>query len=156
VIALFVAITVGYIVRNLHPILVVFIADISGTLVVYSFGRVFPQCQFLRCILEYSATGYFAFLGLGASADSMVIARQIIVTGLVFVWRLRLTYNWARQWQGLKHEDWRYQDLRKKSPRWFWLIDLVGIEIMPTMIVFLACLSLYPALAVGEKTIRTA
>jgi len=42
--------------------------------------------------------------------------------------------------------------LRNKAPRWFWLIDLIGIEIMPTVIVFLACLSLYSALVVGKKS----
>jgi steroid 5-alpha reductase family enzyme len=151
VIALFAAITVGYIIRSLHPILVVFIADISATLVVYLFGRVFHNASFYDAYWSIAPLAISLFWMLGTSSDSVVTVRQIIVIGLVFVWGLRLTYNWARQWQGLKHEDWRYQDLRKKSPRWFWLIDLVGIEIMPTVIVFLACLSLYPALAVGEK-----
>jgi steroid 5-alpha reductase family enzyme len=64
---------------------------------------------------------------------------------------LRLTWHWARQWQGLQHEDWRYRDLRKKSPVWFWLVDLAGIEIMPTVLVFLGCLSLYPAVSVGKN-----
>jgi steroid 5-alpha reductase family enzyme len=60
-----------------------------------------------------------------------------------------LTWNWAHQWQGIKHEDWRYRDLREKNPLWFWLIELVGIDVMPTVIVFLACLPLYPVLVAG-------
>ena len=64
---------------------------------------------------------------------------------------IRLTYNWAHQWHGMNHEDWRYRDLREKNPRLFWLIELMGIDLMPTLIVFLACLPLYPAFAGREK-----
>ncbi len=150
ILALFIAITVGYMVRELHPILVVFIADIAGTLVIYTFSRLFHNASFYDAYWSIAPIA-IALFWLLASYDGAVTARQIIVIILVLIWSLRLTYNWARQWQGLKHEDWRYQDFRRKARRWFWLLDLVGIEIMPTVIVFLGCLSLYPALAAGEK-----
>lgn len=153
VLALFAAIAIGYVFRGMHPILVVFTADIAATLVVYTFGRVFHNASFYDAYWSIAPLAIALYWVSGASSDNVVTARQIIVITLVFVWGLRLTYNWARQWRGLKHEDWRYQDLRKKAKRWFWLVDLIGIEIMPTVIVFLACLSLYPALAVGGKAI---
>jgi steroid 5-alpha reductase family enzyme len=149
VLALVVAIAVGYVVRGLDPIIIIFIADIAATLVIYLFGRVYRNASF------YDAYWSLAPLAIAVywmvKANNPVIERQIIVVTLVFAWGLRLTWNWARGWHGLKHEDWRYQDFRKQSKNWFWLIDLIGIEIMPTVIVFLACLSLYPALAVGER-----
>jgi steroid 5-alpha reductase family enzyme len=43
--------------------------------------------------------------------------------------------------------------LRIKTGKWFWLIELVGIDLMPTVIVFLACLSLYPSLNAGNKSL---
>ena len=152
VLALLVAVGVGYLFRGLHPLLMIFLADIAGTLVIYVFGRVFHNASFYDAYWSIAPLVISLFWLLRTSSVSTVTARQVIVIVLVFFWGLRLTYNWARQWQGLKHEDWRYQDLRKKSPQWFWLIDLVGIEIMPTVIVFLACLSLYPALAVGKNS----
>jgi steroid 5-alpha reductase family enzyme len=151
VLALITAIAVGYAVREMHPILIVFTADIAATLVIYTFGRVFRNASFYDAYWSVAPLVIALFWVFRASSDGSVTARQIIVVTLVFLWGLRLTCNWARNWQGLKHEDWRYQDFRQKAKRWFWLIDLIGIEIMPTVIVFLACLSLYPALAVGEK-----
>jgi len=151
VLSLLVAVSMGYLFRSLNPILIVFIADISGTLVIYAFGRVFHNASFYDTYWSIAPLVISLFWVLRASSNSIVTVRQIIVIALVFVWGLRLTYNWARQWQGLKHEDWRYKDLRNKAARWFWLIDLIGIEIMPTVIVFLACLSLYSALAIGKK-----
>jgi steroid 5-alpha reductase family enzyme len=149
--ALFAAIAVGYVVRELHPILMVFTADIAATLVIYTFGRVFKNASFYDAYWSVAPLAIALFWIFSVSSNNPVIARQIVVITLVFAWGLRLTCNWARSWQGLKHEDWRYQDFRKKAKRWFWLVDLIGIEIMPTVMVFLACLSLYPALAAGEK-----
>jgi steroid 5-alpha reductase family enzyme len=151
VLALLVAVLVGYVFRTLHPVLIVIIADIAATLVIYVFSRVFHNASFYDAYWSLAPLAIALYWMLGASSDGMITARHVIVATLVFAWGLRLTCNWARQWQGLKHEDWRYQDFRKKAGGWFWLVDLIGIEIMPTLIVFLACLSLYPALAVGEN-----
>ena len=152
VLALFVAIALGYVSRELHPILIVFIADIGATLVIYTFGRIFQNTSFYDAYWSLAPLAIALYWVLGTSSENVFTARQIIVITLVFVWGLRLTYNWASQWRGLKHEDWRYTYYRKKVKGWFWLIDLVGLEMMPTVIVFLACLSLYPALAVGENS----
>ncbi|RMF26240.1 MAG: DUF1295 domain-containing protein, partial [Bacteroidetes bacterium] len=72
--------------------------------------------------------------------------RTLLVLGLVTFWGLRLTWNWARGWQGLHHIDWRYVDLERKTGRWFWLVSFSGLQLMPTVLVFLGCLALYPAL----------
>ena len=152
VLALLAAVGVGYLFREQYPLLMLFLADIAGTLVIYIFSRVFRNASFYDAYWSIAPLFISLFWLLRISSVSTVTARQVIVIVLVFFWGLRLTCNWARQWQGLKHEDWRYQDLRTKSPQWFWLIDLVGIEIMPTVIVFLGCLSLYPALAVGKNS----
>ena len=55
---------------------------------------------------------------------------------------IRLSHNWARGWQGLDHEDWRYVDLRASTGPWWWLVNLLGIQLMPTVLVFIGCISL--------------
>jgi len=47
-------------------------------------------------------------------------ARLLLAFTLVTFWAVRLTWNWARGWTGLTHEDWRYVDLRTKSGRAYW------------------------------------
>ena len=152
VVSLFVAVAVGDVFRERHPILVVFTADIAATLVIYAFGRVFRNASFYDAYWSMAPPAIALYWILSSPSPNGVTARQIIVITLVFIWGLRLTYNWASKWRGLKDEDWRYQDLRKKAGRWFWLVDLVGIELMPTVMVFLGCLSLYPALVTGKNS----
>ena len=149
VLALLAATGTGYLYRGLHPVFMILSADIAGTLVIYIFGRIFHNASFYDPYWSIAPLFMALFWLYGFSSWAAVTLRQIIVAVLVFAWGLRLTFNWARRWQGLKDEDWRYRDLRTKSKGWFWLVDLVGIELMPTIMVFLGCLSLYPALAAG-------
>lgn len=74
-------------------------------------------------------------------------ARAWLVRALVTAWALRLTWNWARGWPGLVHEDWRYVDLRNKSGRAWWLVSLLAIHLFPCALVLLGSLPMVPALA---------
>jgi len=149
ILALCVAILVGYALGEWHSVLIAFVADIVATLVIYTFSRIFRNASFYDAYWSVAPLAIALYWALGAVSEDVVFARQTVVVTLVFLWGLRLTYNWARQWQGLGHEDWRYADFRAKSKRWFWLVELWGIEMMPTMVVFLGCLCLYPALSSG-------
>jgi len=136
---------------GLHPVYTILAADIAGTLVVYVFGRIFRNASFYDPYWSLAPLVIALYWILVYTPNNALAARQIIVTALVFAWGLRLTFNWARGWRGIKHEDWRYTDFRNNTGGWFWLVDLVGIELMPTLFVFLGCLSLYPALSVGNN-----
>ena len=154
ILALFVAIIFGLIFRKLSPVFIVLIADIAATLVIYWDGARISQCQFLRCLLEYCAAGNRFFLEFRGFPPSRLNSSPGDCVCFSYFWGFRLTWNWAHQWQGIKHEDWRYRDLREKNSRLFWLIELVGIDLMPTLIVFLACLPLYPALVAGKNALN--
>ena len=154
ILALIVAGIIGYAVRNLNPVFIVLVTDIAATLVVFGMGRVFHNASLYDAYWSIAPLAIILFLVLGAFPHSAVILRQLIASVLVFLWGFRLTWNWAHQWHGIKHEDWRYRDLRENNQRWFWLIELVGIDLMPTLIVFLACLPLYPVLVVGKNSIN--
>ena len=149
ILALIVAVIVGYAARNLNPVFIVLIADIAATLVVYGMGRLFHNASLYDAYWSVAPLVITIFWVFGPFLHRAVMIRQVIVSVFVFIWGFRLTWNWAHQWQEIKHEDWRYRDLREKNPLWFWLIELVGIDVMPTVIVFLACLPLYPVLAAG-------
>ncbi|MCK4697289.1 MAG: DUF1295 domain-containing protein [Dehalococcoidia bacterium] len=153
IIALCVAVFVGYAMGDRHPIWIVLTADIAATLVIYAFARVFLNASFYDVYWSVAPLAIALYYALGASSGNVDFTRQVLVVTLVFIWGVRLTYNWARQWRGLGHEDWRYANMREKWKRRFWMVELSGIEMMPTIIVFLGCLSLYPALSTGTSTL---
>jgi steroid 5-alpha reductase family enzyme len=79
------------------------------------------------------------------------LARQLVIVSLVLFWSIRLTLNWLRGWQGLRHQDWRYTSIAEKTGKWYWPVSFAGIHFMPTLFVFLGCLPLWYALSAGTS-----
>ncbi|MCJ7671996.1 MAG: DUF1295 domain-containing protein, partial [Acidimicrobiia bacterium] len=77
--------------------------------------------------------------------------RIVLVLVVVWVWAVRLTSNWVRDWPGLQHEDWRYLDLYTKGPKA--LISLGAVHLFPCFVVFLGSLPLVPSLVWGTRSV---
>ncbi len=127
-----------------HPVRTALLADLAATLVIYLASCLFHNASFYD---PYWSVAPPLLAGAWALQAAHLTGRGVLVLALVLAWGVRLTASWAAGWRGLGHEDWRYAELRQKAGRWFWLVNLTGIELMPTMVVFLGCLALYPALA---------
>ena len=73
-------------------------------------------------------------------------AGNVLRAGMMFdvmvFWAIRLTYNWARSWDGFTHEDWRYVMMKRKANNkiQYFLIDFGAIHLIPTLSVFMALL----------------
>ncbi len=83
-----------------------------------------------------------------------VDARLVIATCLVFLYSLRLTSNFYRDWPGLRKEDFRYVELRQKYGRAYWPVSFAGIHFFPTVLVYLGCLPLYAITRPGAAGLR--
>ena len=64
----------------------------------------------------------------------------VVTTMIVFTWSIRLTFNWARSWQGMHQQDWRYLKLQDSSGKWYMMVNFVGIHMFPTLLVWVACI----------------
>jgi steroid 5-alpha reductase family enzyme len=73
---------------------------------------------------------------------------------LVWLWGIRLTANWATFWPGLEHEDWRYGPIKTNAGKWDVLADFSAIHLFPTVIVFVACLPIYAAVAMDAQPLN--
>jgi steroid 5-alpha reductase family enzyme len=117
------------------------VADFAATVLIFLFSL------FLRNSSMYDAywSVYPLFIAgywfLEVPTGNAI--RGVLVLLLLGFWAIRLTHNWARGWNGLSHEDWRYGDLAKKTGRWYWLVSFLGIHLMPTVLVFLGCIPMY-------------
>lgn len=61
---------------------------------------------------------------------------NILVTIIVLIWGVRLTYNWAFTFKNLLHQDWRYTLIKEKTNSFYPLINFIGIHLVPTLIVY--------------------
>ena len=122
------------------------LADGAATLTVFAFSVAFRNSSFYDAYWSVAPPLILAYWAL--SAEAVDPLRLLCVSLVVLAWAVRLTANWARGWQGLQHEDWRYVDLQQQTGSAYWLVSLLGLHGMPTALVFFACL---PLLAVSES-----
>jgi steroid 5-alpha reductase family enzyme len=139
--------------QNLY--IIVGIADMAATLVIFGFSYAYKNSSFYDPYWSIIPIPIVFFLFLNPVAADVNFYRQLLVVFLVNFWAIRLTYNWARQWQGLHHEDWRYVDLQQKTGAMYWMVSLTGIHIFPTVLVYMSCLPLFPTLTTESAALNT-
>lgn len=125
----------------------VFWADLAATVVIFGFSQVFKNSSFYDAYWSVAPPVILLFWQVSLAQWDL---RSLMAMLLVWAWAVRLTHNWARGWQGLGHVDWRYVDLKAKTGPWFFLVDLGGIHILPTLWVIFGCLPLWLMLSAGS------
>lgn len=131
-----------------------FIADVVATVVIFAFSRYYKNSSFYDAYWSVIPPLIVVYWALYHTAESIEPARQALVIILVWLWGIRLTANWASHWEGLVHEDWRYEPIKKQAGRWELFADFGGIHLFPTLIVFSSCLPLYAAVTIGERPLN--
>ncbi len=129
---------------DLEPLWQAAWADVAATLVIFAFSRIFDNSSFYDA---YWSVAPPVLLGFWWWTYGGFDLRVLIAAVLVLLWSVRLTHNWARGWQGLDHVDWRYVDLKAKTGSFYPLVDLFGIQMLPTVLVFIGCVPLWLMLA---------
>ena len=135
-----------------RPFWSLWMADLVATLVIFASSMKLDNGSMYDAYWSVAPPFFVAFW-IGHASPGASPLRQALVTALVLAWAIRLTWNWARGWPGLHHEDWRYTDLYAQAPMPKWLISLLGIHVFPTIQVFLGGLALAPALAYGRAPV---
>jgi len=142
-----VALAIALPLRGEHPILVAGAADLGATLAIFAVSFRFRNSSFYDAYWSVAPIPIALYWWLSAPDSGGDPIRRTLVFGLVALWGARLTWNWARGWRGLGHQDWRYAQLERQTGRAYWLVSLLGIHLFPTVVVFLGCLPLFPTLA---------
>ena len=143
-------------------------ALVAGTWVAIDFAEWHPLGQMLLADLAATGAVFLASFALNNTsaydpywsvapfpialwwfATDGLVAREVLVAALLLIWGARLTWNFARGWPGLHHEDWRYDAYRSYGPFLYWPLSLFGLHMMPTLVVFAAML---PVWGVSEST----
>lgn len=127
-----------------HPLAAAFWGDLAATVVVFGLSMMVGNSSLYDPY--WSVAPPVIVAGWIAVADGLA-ARQVLVGMLMLAWAVRLTANWALGWTGLSHEDWRYVQMRRQTRGrvpW-WLVSFGAVQLVPTLVVFLGLLAVWPA-----------
>lgn len=133
--------------HGLPPLLMVALADLLATSVVFVFSMLVKNSSMYDPYWSVAPVLIALFWLLQTGSDGFANPRHVLILVVLGVWATRLTVNWVLQWRGLGHEDWRYRDIQRQSGAFYWPVSFLGIHLMPTILVFLGCLALWPALS---------
>lgn len=136
-----------------HPLVATLAADIAATAVVFGVSVWADNSSIYDPYWSVVPPAIAMHWALTPGADHAIHLRRMLVIALVTLWAVRLTWNWARGWGGLAHEDWRYVDIRARTGPYYWPVSFLGIHLFPTIQVYLGCLPLWPALHTGDRPI---
>jgi steroid 5-alpha reductase family enzyme len=128
-------------------------ADAAATVVVWAFGLLFKNASMYDPYWSVAPLVLFVFFVLEAQSFDMADVLYLLVFAF---WGVRLTVNWIIGWTGMHHQDWRYTMLHDQNPSIWPLTNFFGINMMPTLIVYINMLpAYYSAQAVGSLSIVT-
>ncbi len=137
-VAALIAPTVAHLAPVTHPLAVGLVADLAATVVVFAFSLLFRNASMYDAYWSVAPPILAAWWILWVPSPGHPV-RQALVLGLITLWAWRLTANWLRTWTDDAHEDWRYGRLREQTGVFYPLVNLGGIHLFPTLMVF-ACM----------------
>ena len=128
----------------------VLIAHIIATVIVYIASSLFKNSSFYDPFWSIAPIPIVIYISFWPDSEKLDYEKIFLFFIPVLYWGIRLTYNWARRWEGLYDEDFRYEDLKELKFASF--IDFFGIHLYPTLQVNLSLLPLYYSLSVSTNT----
>lgn len=117
------------------------IADVAATIVVWGVGLIFKNASLYDpywSIVPVLVIPFWVIIKNTAAG-----AADILLIIAIVIWGIRLTMNWVIGWNGLGHQDWRYTMLKEKNPDIWFITNLGGINMMPTLLVFMGMIPAY-------------
>jgi steroid 5-alpha reductase family enzyme len=117
------------------------VADVAATLAIFAFSYSFNNTSMYDAywsVAPMVISGWLFVQSPWGTGDG----RNLLVFALVMLYGFRLTINWIRGWPGLHHQDWRYEDFRRNTGKWYWLVSFWGLHFFPTVMVWLGCVPL--------------
>ncbi len=114
-------------------LLKILLIDVAMTIVVFLFSVIFKNSSIYDpywSVIPIGIVFYSAYVLNGFHPMSF------IMIGLISIWGIRLTLNFFKTFKNLEIQDWRYDHFHNKFPRMWPIINLLGIHLFPTIVVY--------------------
>lgn len=122
-------------VDDLGIILSILISDIISTVIIWIIGVFVGSASIYDPYWSVQTPIYLLFLMIQLKQFNL---GSILLLSFVLLWAIRLTINFIIGFNDFSYIDWRYKQIQEKTGKLYQLVNLIGIHLMPTLIVFFA------------------
>tara|TARA_A100000164_G_scaffold222496_1_gene197344 strand:- start:608 stop:1486 length:879 start_codon:yes stop_codon:yes gene_type:complete len=137
-----------------HIWLDIVVAHLTATFVIFSFSLIFKNSSLYDPFWSVMPFFIFLFLVFNVQVEESSTSRLILIGIPITYYAIRLTWNWAKGWEGLNDEDFRYVNLYATFGHFKWFINLFGIHLFPTFIVNVCLFPLYYAISINSEPLN--
>ncbi len=125
---------------SLTLLIAVFIGNVIATIIVWLVGVLFQSAS------VYDP--YWSVQTLLISLSLLIYYRNWNIGNIIYIlclsfWAIRLTINFLNNFSDISYIDWRYKLIKSKAGKFFQVVNLLGICLVPTIIVYLASLPFF-------------
>ncbi|MBQ8206229.1 MAG: DUF1295 domain-containing protein [Bacilli bacterium] len=121
--------------NNIPIIWNILIANVVSTIVIYIIGCIYktasiydPYWSIQTVVIYICLMIYYKTINVG----------NVIFLICILFWAIRLTYNFIHGFNDISYIDWRYKMLKEKTNKLYPIVNLLGIHLVPTLIVYFA------------------
>lgn len=121
------------------------ITDVVCTLFVFGFSLILDNASVYDPYWSVQPSVILLSVFPYSNADPYMTVLLVAVV----LWSVRLSANFAYTFTDFTYEDWRYRMLKEKTGVFYPVINLVGIHMVPTLVVYLAVLPAFFVMTEG-------
>ncbi len=118
----------------------ILVADVLANIFVWLCGVIFKTASMYDPY--WSVQTMFFYIGMLIHFNNFNLF-TIVPLVVISLYSIRLTANFIKGFHDLSYVDWRYKMLAKKSGKFFQLVNLFGICMFPTLVVYLCSVPLF-------------
>lgn len=121
--------------NNMHILNAIFIANVIATILIWIVGMFFKTASIYD--------PYWSIQTIAIYIPLMIYTKQfnlgsILLLICLLFWAIRLTINFIITFNDISYIDWRYKMLNDKTKKFYPIVNLFGIHMVPTLIVYIA------------------
>lgn len=120
---------------KLHIMVNLLISNVVSTIVIWIIGIFFKSASIYDPY--WSIQTPVIYLCLLIKYQNFNLGNILFFLAILF-WAIRLTYNFIKGFNDISYIDWRYKKIKETTKRFYQIVSLLGIHLVPTLVVFFA------------------
>ena len=120
---------------NILILIRIFISNVISTIVIWLVGVFLDTASTYDAY--WSVQTPFIYICLLVKFKNLNVGNLIFLE-LILFWSIRLTYNYTKTFNDITYVDWRYKQIKENTGKFYQIVNLIGICLVPTIIVYVA------------------
>ena len=118
-----------------RQLVIIFICDVISTIVIWFIGVLINTASIYDPY--WSVQTPVIIICLLIKYKNLNVG-NLLYLELILFWAIRLTYNYTKTFHDISYIDWRYKQIKEKTGKLYQIVNLLGICLVPTIIVYAA------------------